>query len=305
MTADLPDPHRAAPRSVWTRARWQALRAAHAARVDAAALAFVERRARGLKHPVEDFLFTYYTLSPARLRQWTPPWGAAIEVEDADLEAMPWLAGAAWQRRDGLLSHAQPPPEPRRRLAAWVAELCARVRERPARFGCLGLHEWAMVYRQSRELVRHQSHELRLPPEALAAFVEAQTIGCSHYDAYRFFTPAARPLNTLNPTLETRPRMEQAGCLHANMDLYKWSAKLLPWAGSDLIGRCFELARRARLLDMRASPYDLRALGLEPVRIETPEGRALYEQEQRALAAESAPLREALRAAAESVAASE
>lgn len=78
------------------------------------------------------------------------------------------------------------------------------------------------------------------------------------------------------------------------MDLYKWSSKLWPWTGSDLIGQCFELALKGRDLDMRASPYDLSSLGYEPVKIETVEGRAQYEREQRALAANAADLRRSL-----------
>jgi hypothetical protein len=42
---------------------------------------------------------------------------------------------------------------------------------------------------------------------------------------------------------------------------------------------------------MRASPYDLRSLGYQPVRIETQEGRAEYAREQAGFARESAPLR--------------
>ena len=42
---------------------------------------------------------------------------------------------------------------------------------------------------------------------------------------------------------------------------------------------------------MRASPYDLTAYGLSPVRVETPEGRAEYAQAQGAFAQEAAVLR--------------
>ena len=50
---------------------------------------------------------------------------------------------------------------------------------------------------------------------------------------------------------------------------------------------------------MRASPYDLHDLGYEPIRIETPEGRARYEEEQRTLADKARPLRQRLLGAAE------
>ncbi len=39
---------------------------------------------------------------------------------------------------------------------------------------------------------------------------------------------------------------------------------------AELIADCFELARDIRETDMRASPYDLRALGFTPIAIETP-----------------------------------
>lgn len=287
---------------VLSREQWLERAAAHHERVAAHADAFVERRSREAKHPVHDFLFTYYSFPPAKLKQWVPPFGVSIECTDADLEARPWLQGERFTREAGLLRLNERCFTSREReFAAWVAMLCARILGRAGRFACFGLHEWAMVYRQPAEQVRHQGFELRLTPEELAAFVESQPVCCSHYDAFRFFTPAARPLNALQPTLESRPDLEQPACLHANMDLYKWSSKLWPWTGSDLIGECFELALAGRDLDMRASPYDLRDLGYEPVRIETAEGRARYEKEQRDLAARAAVVRSKLRLCCESL----
>jgi hypothetical protein len=57
---------------------------------------------------------------------------------------------------------------------------------------------------------------------------------------------------------------------------------------------CFDLAREIRELDMRASPYDLRALGYVPVEIETPQGRAEYAAAQREFATRGQGLRERL-----------
>ncbi|HET6627874.1 MAG TPA: 3-methyladenine DNA glycosylase, partial [Nocardioidaceae bacterium] len=54
---------------------------------------------------------------------------------------------------------------------------------------------------------------------------------------------------------------------------------------------CFELARDIRVLDMRASPYDLSDLGYAPVRVETPEGKREYAAAQRSYAERGAPLR--------------
>jgi hypothetical protein len=124
-----------------------------------------------------------------------------------------------------------------------------------------------------------------------AAIVEGASLCCTHHDAFRFFTPAARPLNRHQPTRDDVPALEQAGCLHANMDLYKWATKLGPWIPAELTADCFALARDIRELDMRASPYDLRTLGFAPVPVETPAGRAHYEAAQRAFTARAAPLR--------------
>ena len=53
---------------VLSRRRWTGLEAEHHRRVDALLRGHLERARRGEKHPVEDFLFTYYSLRPARLR---------------------------------------------------------------------------------------------------------------------------------------------------------------------------------------------------------------------------------------------
>lgn len=71
----------------------------------------------------------------------------------------------------------------------------------------------------------------------------------------------------------------------------------MPAISSELLMDCFELARDIRSLDMRASPYDLRGLGYEPVPIETAEGKATYVAEQREFAQRGQVLRERLIAA--------
>ncbi len=63
---------------------------------------------------------------------------------------------------------------------------------------------------------------------------------------------------------------------------------------SELVADCFALAREIRELDMRASPYDFQALGIMPVCIETPQGRAEYETSQRDFARRAIPLRQRL-----------
>ena len=70
-----------------------------------------------------------------------------------------------------------------------------------------------------------------------------------------------------------------------------WFQPLVP---GELVADCFALAREARALDMQASPYDVAHLGLEPIRVETVEGRAEYARRQRELMTATAPLRQRL-----------
>ncbi len=269
-------------------ADWRARQAAHEQRVRAWTDPHQARQARGEKHPVEDFLFEYYRFRPSWLRRWHPGPDVALQGEGAQ-EFLRW---PEYQRTaDGIVLNVGSFDAGRRDTLVWLLGLLRTTAERPPQFACFGLHEWAMVYRQTPAEVRHNAWPLRFPPEELARIVEAQPIRCSHFDAFRFFTAPARSLNRLQPERATVPQFEQRGCLHANMDLYKWAFKLAPFTPSELIADCFALAREIRLVDMRASPYHLADLGLPPIAIETPEGRTDYERHQRTFAERSQPLR--------------
>ncbi|MEW1954109.1 3-methyladenine DNA glycosylase [Terrabacter sp. NPDC080008] len=263
---------------VMSQDEWRERTAAHESRVDAVTAAHLARRRDHRKHPVEDFLFTYYSFKPAQLRRWHPGAGAALAGAHEAPQAA-WRFYAA--ERDRVAVDVDAFVAARGDTLRFVRELLVRTAGRPARFGCFGLHEWAMVYRLDPSDVRHSGWPLRLGASGTDAVVESHQVACSHFDAYRFFTPEAAPRNALRPTRESQPDLEQPGCLHAGMDLYKWAHKLVPVVPSDLVMDCFELARDIRSLDMRAAPYDLRELGYEPVRIETPEGKAQYAAEQR------------------------
>ena len=269
--------------------QWLPRATAHAARVDVWTVGRLERASRGQRHPVDDFLFEYYPTRAGQLRRWHPGLGVGL-VGASLLTEDPAYSLVVVGGRDVVTVDAQHFAR-RRDGLAWIEGLLRRTAERPARLGCFGLHEWAMVYGLEQEEVRHESWPLRLSPLAIRAVVDEQGVRCTHYDAFRFFTPAAVPLNELEPTRETQPDHEQPGCLHATMDLYKWAAKYAALVGSDIVADCFELARDARRLDMEAAPYDLSALGYEPVAIETADGRADYVRRQRDLADRATPLR--------------
>ncbi len=148
-----------------------------------------------------------------------------------------------------------------------------------------------MVYKVGPGEQRHERLPLRLGSAATDEVVETHKLACTHIDAFRFITPEAVPRNALAPTRETQPDLEQPGCLHAGMDVYKWATKLGPLVPGEVLLDAFELARELRSLYMRASPYDVSGLGLEAVRIEEPAGKARYAAEQRGFSERSNALR--------------
>lgn len=272
-------------------AEWSARAGAHRQRAQLWTVATIERRSRQIVHPVEDFLFTYYPFKLGKLEQWHPGYGVSLECGG---EPRPEWMHRHYQWREGRLRVSVDGLEEKEKARLhWILTLLRNTAAQAGNFGCFGMHEWAMVYRA--ESVRHgEVAALRLSPEEIARFVESRPIRCTHYDAFRFFTPAARPLNQWQPTLDGRSVMEQPGCIHANMDLYKWAFKCQPWIPGDLLLDSFSLAKELREIDMRASPYELADYGYEPIAIETVEGRRDYETAQRALADRAALQRQRL-----------
>lgn len=286
--------------TVLSEAEWTARAGAHRQRMDTWLTPHQERRRTGVAHPVLDFLFTYYSETPARLRRWHPGVGVVL-TGAAATERLGWPFYAEVDARDaagetvrGVGLDVPAFLAKRRASVGWVEGLLAGTAGRPGQFGCFGMHEWAMLYRPGEGEVRHEQLPLRLGQAGTDAVVESHRVQCSHIDAFRFFTRAGAPRNTLTPTRDTQQQLEQPGCLHATMDLYKWAYKLGPAVPGELLADCFALAADVRELDMRASPYDLTSHGYAPVAVETPEGKAEYGAAQRGFADRGAVLRERL-----------
>ncbi|WP_200809073.1 3-methyladenine DNA glycosylase [Demequina sp. NBRC 110051] len=274
---------------------WRALAQAHEERADALTAGRRERAARGERHAIEDFLFEYFALKPGQVRRWHPGIGVGLQAADA-------YAGSRWYvtSRDGFTGlDAAAFAAARGDAVAHIRRLLAATAGRKPLLGCFGMHEWAMVYRADDD--RRHSLPLRLGQDGTDAAVDANPLVCSHIDAFRFFTPPAVPLNAHQLTRDSQVAMEQPGCLHATMDLYKWAYKLGPATPGDLLLDCFELARDVRYVDMQASPYDVSSYGLAAIPVETPEGKSEYAARQREFTRRAAPLRERLIAVCDAV----
>jgi hypothetical protein len=272
--------------------QWTARADAYAERAETFVAPHLERARLGESHPVWDFLFSYYSLRPGQLRCWHPGYG----VQLIGSEAIRRYGGRRGYTVDEVgVTVSDAYLRSRLDTISFVARLLAATARRPERLNCFGLHEWAMVYHD--RAVRHERVPLRLGAAGTDAVVETEVAGplrCSHFDAFRFFSADAAPRNAGSPSRATQHDWEQPGCLHANMDLYKWSYKLSPLIESELLLDCLELAASAREIDMRASPYDLRGYGYTPIAVEQAGGRAEYVRCQQAIASRAAPLRAAL-----------
>ncbi|MCS3843840.1 3-methyladenine DNA glycosylase [Microbacterium sp. AK031] len=279
------------PAPVLDHATWTDRERAHRVRADELTAAHRERAARGDKHPVWDFLFTYYSYSPSQLRRWHP--GAGVQLDAAE-ERLGWRWYSPGAAPGSAVPDADAFASEKDALAGLIERMLRRTAARPGQFGCFGLHEWAMVYRDPEH--RHTA-PLRLGQDGTDAVVEAHDLRCTHFDAFRFFTPDAVPRNRQRLSRTDQPELEQPGCLHAGMDLYKWATKLGPLVPGELLLDTFDLVRDIRLLDMEAAPYDLSAWGVVPVPIETADGKAEYVRRQRAFADRGNELRRRLLAA--------
>jgi hypothetical protein len=278
---------------VLSREEWEARAASHRARLAPYVDPHLARREAGIRHPVHDFLFSYYSQRPAQLLRWHPGFGVGL----ADGASYSSLKGYAGSPATVTAHHVAS----RRVLVGTLHRLLRATASRPANLGCFGLHEWAMVYRAASSGGTRHPQPLRLGARGTDTVVESHRIACSHFDAYRFFTPEAAPLNALSPAADDRPDFEQPGCLHGGMDLYKHAFRLSPLISSELVADAFELAWDIRILDMRAAPYDMTGIRLDPtgeewspVPIETAEGKRLYADLQRGFTERAAPIRQRL-----------
>jgi len=268
---------------------WNELRDEHQAIVLPWITPRLERRSRHESHPVDDFLFEYYPISTNKLLTWHPGFGVSLAANELELEMFPasnyeFSENTIQIRRDWLVKNQLPATE--------LITFLSATQKRSTLSGCFGLHEWAMVL--GAEDVRHEKWPLRLTQDQIRATIDEVGLRCTHFDAFRFFTPIAAPLNPLQLTPVDRMEIEQPGCLHANMDLYKHAQRHAPILGSEIVRRAFALAKDIRTVDMQTAPYDLADLGVIPIQVETQAGRDEFAKLQLGFADRAQKLRQDL-----------
>jgi len=274
---------------------WHQLRDDHKEKVLPWITPRLERRSRHESHPVDDFLFEYYPISTNKLLNWHPGFGTSLEATEIEYEDFP---SGSYEFIDNKIQVRNEWLSKNQEAAISLVDFLTKTQERSVRSGCFGLHEWAMVL--GAEDVRHERWPLRLSQEEIRATIDEVGLRCTHFDAFRFFTPIAVPLNPLQLTPVDRNEIEQPGCLHANMDLYKYAQRFAPIVGSEIVRSAFALAKDIRTVDMQTAPYDLADLGVVPIPVETQSGRDQFAKLQIGFAQRAQTLRTELIAALKS-----
>jgi hypothetical protein len=255
-------------------------------------------------HPIYNFISSYYHFKPEILFQFSPDLETTLMFNDeSDLVHLSKRGRSMCVDR----IHFDPTNMQfsSKQIEAFrkTHRILLSVHNRPPTLNCFGFHEWAMLYSEASSVDLKQDLPLRVSRESIRDVLMTNKLRCSHYDAFRFFTKDSMPLNTVNVNLSRMNQeiSEQPGCVHVHMDMFKWSFKIFPFISSELLTDTLSLSLQARSLDMRASPYDLKAcsnLGAmfnpEPILVETPSGRRDYQKYQMELYAKSKPIREKL-----------
>ena len=258
-------------------AEWVIRQQKHTERLGLVVNAHQQRILMGEKHPIVDFLFEYYHFKPAKLMAWSPGIGATLAGD----KALVFLDNKHYcKSATGVYVNPDSFPDKRRVGLNWVINLLIATQSRKPFFGCFGLHEWCMVYEEKD--IRHQHLPLRLSHSKIRDLVEHSSVQCTHYDAFRFYSDSAKTFNREQLNRNDMNQQEQPGCLHSNMDLYRWAYKFSPWLASELIAEAFLLALKIRETDMRASPYDVSHYTEHaPIKIECRKGKEEYAALQR------------------------
>jgi len=270
------------------REQWLRAHQKHTKLIDDVVSNYLEKREQQQKNPILDFLFEYYHFPPSKLKQWSPGFGTLLcgyERNMLEINELTTQRGYAWLDPNKFKSD-------KLNSLIWIKELLESTASNRPFNGCFGMHEWAMVYQTNS--IRHSYLPLRFSKQKIDAIVDENPLLCTHYDAYRFFTKPAKPKNAHQLNRERFDRTEQPGCIHTNMDLYKWAFKYYPWISSDTIKDAFMLALEARTIDMQASPYDLSDFGLLPIKVETAAGKKKYADHQMRMYKKSQPIRKKL-----------
>ena len=299
-------------KTVLERSEWILRADAHRRRVrDLLGGIFYDREVHD-KHPIYNFIFNYYRFRPHRtIERYSPGLDFGLKNESDDDESL-YLPSSKYLSMNDGCTEIDPVKSLNEKSVTRIRNLHTLleiVQRRPPNFSCFGVHEFAMLYSGARHSYYQKNVlKLRMTQREIDSIVERAPITCTHFDATRHFPETIASRVKTSPSLRTKN--EQAGCVHTNLDLFKYALRLFPFASSELVADALELAIRARELDMRASPYDLSSVDvtelrydfdLTPILIETESGRTKFKNLTMDLYRDSLPIRDRIIKVASSI----
>jgi hypothetical protein len=164
-------------------------------------------------NPIYNFLFKYYFWKPSVVASYSPGWNKVlIGAQPNDVThgggqraASVWRSGGQDDAGGLFFDGMRCSPETLVGLQNTL-DLLRATEQRPPVLNCFGMHEWAMLYSLATPAAKtggggggggggqskHQRLPLRLSQAALDAAVEERApLKCTHFDAFRFYTPKA------------------------------------------------------------------------------------------------------------------
>src|SRR6056297_1954989 len=161
-------------RNVLTYPEWKLRMLSHREKLSPIIDPYLKKRSEQKKDPVLDFLFEYYKFRPSHLMRWSPGVGTHLKLDGSTAYSdLPEISEIEINS-DGSSAYLDTSlfPEKLQKSTRWIYELLTKTNTSKPFFGCMGMHEWAMVYKAGQ--VRHNQVPLRLPDEEIAEIVESR-----------------------------------------------------------------------------------------------------------------------------------
>ena len=123
---------------------WRERQATHRARVQQLTEGHRQRRAAGERHPVWDFMFTYYPTTPGKLSHWHP--GAYKGVAWDGGDDLPHYKDHYIRRGNVWILDVERHMAARGKTVRYIARLLEATYRHPPVLGCFGLHELSLIH---------------------------------------------------------------------------------------------------------------------------------------------------------------
>src|SRR5690606_17967712 len=135
---------------------WRSRQAAHRQRVERWTIPHRQRQLRGEKHPVMDFMWTYYSFRPSRLERWQPGVGVVLAGGQEFLDRRGFT-----QTADGVALDPAALTPKRRDTCEFIRGLLRATASRKPRPNCSDLHVGPLVLRPGLEETRRADRPQR------------------------------------------------------------------------------------------------------------------------------------------------